>query len=37
MTRYSVLPRNWIFEKDMEFCLLLEIWKKYIGKNISKN
>ena len=34
MIRYSVQPRDRIFVNAMDFCLLLEIWEKRLGKNI---
>ena len=37
MMRYSNQPRDPIFVKGYGFFLLLEIWQKNIGKNISKN
>ena len=32
MTRYSVQPRDRIFVKGCEFCLLLKIWLKILVK-----
>ena len=35
MTHYSVQPRDQIFVKVMDFCLLLEIQGKNVGKTLS--
>ena len=34
MIRYSVQPRDRIFVNAVDFCLLLEIWEKRLGKNV---
>ena len=37
MTRYSVQPRDWTFEKGHRFLSFTKNMGKNIGKNISKN
>ena len=36
-TIFRSTKRSNIWKKAMEFCLLLEIWEKNFGKNISKS